>query len=320
MKNKINFSEINIELGQTKLGLSRSSEYLKAILPNYDVHFELVDKSNLDSKKVSGPYINFKFEGEFKKVKWSEYESTYRHTLNLLASETPLLNWGGDHSIALSTVGAFIEKYNGYVLWIDAHADLNLPSTSPSGSLHGMPLSILLNLNGLRSKYFPWIKKSLSSEKLIYLGLRSIDPFEQTALSSLGIRHYLYSEVKQKGLLNIIKEIKAVVKNSPLHVSFDIDSMDPKFAPSTGVPVKSGFTPYEIDLIAAKLIADSDLKSMDIVELNPMIGNASQVERTFMTAIEFVNSAFKYNNEGDIVYGLQSPSSSLGRYIQHLPL
>jgi arginase len=320
MKNRINFSEINIELGQTKLGLSRSSEYLKAILPNYDVHFELIDNSNSELKNPSGEYIQFKFDNEFKKVSWSDYESTYQHTLKLLNTEMPLLNWGGDHSISLSTVGAFIEKHNGYVLWIDAHADLNLPSTSPSGSLHGMPLSILLNLNGLRSKYFPWIKHSLAAEKLIYLGLRSIDPFEQTALSSLGIQHYFYSDVKQKGLLNIIKEIKSKIQNTPLHVSFDIDSMDPKFAPSTGVPVKNGFTPFEIDLIAENLIAESDLKSMDIVELNPMIGNASQVERTFMTAIEFINSSFKYNNEGDIVYGLQSSSSSIERYLQHLPL
>lgn len=320
MKNKINFSGINVEEGQSKLGLSHSSQFLKTTLPNYEINFELIDQTKTEFKAAPTEYKNFKSDNDLKKSNWNHYESIYQHTLNLLNTSLPLLNWGGDHSIALSTVGAFTEKYNGYVLWIDAHADLNLPSTSPSGNLHGMPLSILLNLNGLRSKYFPWIKQSLDADKLIYLGLRSIDPFEQVALSYLGIQHYLYSDVKQLGLKNILNKIKQTIKDHPLHVSFDIDSMDPKFAPSTGVPVKNGFTPFEIDMVATQLIAESNLKSMDIVEVNPMIGNASQVERTYMTAIEFINSAFKHTIAGDFFYGAQPNDSTDGRKIQHLSL
>ncbi|MBC7712457.1 MAG: arginase [Rhizobacter sp.] len=300
MKTLINFLGISFEIGQSKTGLDNSTKTCR----KYFHYLKEQGIDIIDHGDIQNPNINEKLkihsDSDLKSIEWNKYEAAYSIASEIMNSDYPLLNWGGDHSIALATVGAFTAKNpEGFVLWIDAHADLNLPEQSLSGNLHGMPLAVLLNLNGIRTKYFKWIESSLKPEKLIYIGLRDVDPFEKNIIDSLGIKAYSYSEIQKRGMTVIAKEIHAMTKGNPIHASFDIDSVDPKFAPSTGVPVKSGLTPNDLDILGEELLKKSDVRSMDIVEVNPELGNSNQVERTFFIAFNFLKSVFNNNYPGD---------------------
>lgn len=211
-----------------------------------------------------------------------------------LSQNSILLNWGGDHSVGLSTVGAFSATYpRGYVLWIDAHADLNLPHVSPTGNLHGMPLSILLNLDDSRSTYLPWIRKSLLPEKLIYIGARDLDAFEVETIKNLNIKIIPAEEVRLLGMSTIAQEIYSIVADDPLHISFDIDSVSPDLAPSTGVPSLKGLEIQDLNELAKIISKHKEIKSVDVVEINPKIGNQNDVAQTYKIAFNFLTLLFQ---------------------------
>ena len=305
MIKKINFSGIGFEVGQSKRGLSHSSNHAR----NYfsllnDDGLEVVDNGDVDTQFLEDQVKVFK-EVDLNKIDWHKFEQAYNKTLHLLNQNIPLLNWGGDHGIALSTVGAFTSFYqDGYVIWIDAHADLNLPDKSISGNFHGMPLAVLINLENIASDHFKWIKKTLDPEKLIYVGLRDIDPFELSIINSLNIKTYSYKNVLKKGIKNVANEILELTQDHPIHVSFDIDSMDPIFAPSTGVPVDYGLTPEDLNILSEELLKKSLIRSIDIVEINPLLGTTTQVEQTYLIAFNFLKSIFKNNYQGDFHDGM----------------
>ena len=207
--------------------------------------------------------------------------------------------------MALATVGAFTTQFpDGYIIWIDAHADLNLPQSSATGNFHGMPLSILLNIDNISNKHFKWLGQPLDSKKLIYIGLRDLDPFEKDFITSSNIKTFFYEDVEKRGMKVIAQEILALTQNHPMHISFDIDSVDPKFAPSTGVPVKHGLTPNDLDILSVELFQKSFVRSIDIAELNPELGTDMQVDRTFLIAIHFLRSLFTKNHQGGLRDGI----------------
>lgn len=298
MKKIINFSGLGFEIGQTQRGLISSAQSARdyfSILSNAGL--SLVDRGDL-TQEESPSRVKFFSEVDFKKIQWNKYQQAYSKTISLLTENTPLVNWGGDHSVALSSVGAFTHCYHeGYVIWIDAHADLNLPSKSLTGNLHGMPLAVLLNLEDIASFHFKWITKALDHKKLIYVGLRDLDPFEEKIISTLGITAFSYKDIQALGIKFVAEEIIKKVKNQPAHISFDIDSVDPVFAPSTGVPVQQGLTPYELDTMAKCFFQNINIRSVDVVEVNPLLGTKQDVDQTFITAFNFLKSIF---TQGDL--------------------
>ena len=305
MKTNILFSGLSFEVGQSKSGLTLSSQYAR----HYFSYLQEMGLNLIDKGDSSIPNLNEKVkvhsDDDLKNIEWKKYSEAYSKTKELLNAPYPLLNWGGDHSVALVSVGAFVNQNpDGYVIWIDAHADLNLPKHSDSGNIHGMPLAILLNLDGIRTKYFKWIEKSLNPKKLIYIGLRDLDAFEMNVIESLEIKAFHYKDVQKLGMAIIAKRILEMTKNDPVHISFDIDSVDPKFAPSTGVPVRLGLTPNDLDILGEELFKKSDIRSLDIVEVNPELGSTAQVERTYLIAFNFLRSVFKNIYHGETYDGI----------------
>lgn len=300
MNTRINFSGLSFEIGQSHRGLCHSA--LKArsyfsMLKNIGI--EVSDCGDI-VYEISRDVAKFFSESDVKKFNWTQFQEAYSKTLNLLETDIPLLNWGGDHSVAVASVGAFTTLYpDGYVIWIDAHADLNLPHKSLSGNFHGMPLSVLFNLEDIARYQFKWLKNYLDPSKLIYLGVRDLDPFETEMVANLGITTFTMSEIKDRGLNAILDEITKKVSQSPLHISFDIDSVDPLHAPSTGVAVKRGFNPNDLELIGKKMSGLKNLKSIDIVEINPNIGNQIEVDLTYITAFNFLRSIFTQIDQGE---------------------
>lgn len=186
-----------------------------------------------------------------------------------------VLNIGGDHSIAIGSVAASLEKYgdNLKVVWVDAHADLNSYDHSPSKNIHGMAVNYLM---GLEKRLPQWLKDNkLKPEQLIYIGLRSIDPYEKQAINALGIECISSDEIKEHGIKDLLNIYEDLTYEN-VHLSLDVDVMDPSIFPSTGTPVENGLSYQEvIDIIDFYF---PKMTCMDLVEFNPYIGNMQEIK------------------------------------------
>ena len=200
----------------------------------------------------------------------------------------PLL-LGGDHSIAMGSLSGLAASGRGGVLWLDAHGDLNTPETTPSGNVHGMPLAAALGLcesfsrDGLRLP-------ALDPARVALVGVRSLDPGEQALVRDLGIAVYTISDLDRRGVEPVLTEALDRVKGgSFVHVSVDLDVVDPEVAPGVGDPVRGGLSYREAHL-ALELVAEAGvMNGLDIVEVNPIHDHEN---RTAGVAVELAVSAF----------------------------
>jgi len=196
----------------------------------------------------------------------TSYRTLYEtHSLYSLAHK--VITIGGDHSISASTVASSSNIYNEnlLVVWVDAHADLNTYDSSLTKSEHGMPVSKLLGIENTYNFH------EITPKQIIYLGLRDVDEYEQNKLNELGIEHYTIQETKDN-MTNILDNI--IKRKNKIHISFDVDSLDPKYFPSTGTPVENGLTIEEGKQILQTLRPQTI--SVDFVEFNPSLTNEEQ--------------------------------------------
>jgi arginase len=205
-----------------------------------------------------------------------------------IAQEHLPLVLGGDHSIAMGTLGGMARARGaGATLWIDAHGDLNRPSTSPTGNVHGMPLAAALGILGddFASEVYP----TPSVTRAALVGVRSLDPGERELIRELEVRVFTMSEVDRHGMERVLSEALEFVDGASfLHVSLDLDAVDPMFAPGVGTPVQGGLSYREAHL-ALELVAESGLlDSLDVVEVNPVLDRENATGRL---AVELVASA-----------------------------
>jgi arginase len=179
---------------------------------------------------------------------------------------------GGDHSIALGTLGGLAATEGpGGAIWLDAHGDLNTPLTSPSGNVHGMPLAAAMGLCGEEFARDGVRIPSLVAEHVALVGVRSLDPGEQEVVRELDLAVYTISDIDRRGVEPVLAEaIERVSGGSFFHVSVDLDVVDPEFAPGVGNPVRGGLSYREAHL-ALELVAETEsLDSLEIVEVNPI--------------------------------------------------
>ena len=208
----------------------------------------------------------------------------------LQKGEFPLI-LGGDHSIALGSISgvANIHKNIG-VIWVDAHADFNTDQTTPSGNIHGMILSALAGIgNSSLTNVGGWQPK-IHTASIVIVGARDLDSGEQALLREHSIHVFTMSEIDQLGISEVMRQALAIAgnPNDGIHLSLDMDALDPKEAPGVGTPVRGGLTYREAHL-AMELIADSGkLVSMDVVEVNPILDRENA---TALLAVELVLSA-----------------------------
>jgi arginase len=197
---------------------------------------------------------------------------------------------GGDHSVALGTLGGLAGVHGpGGVLWIDAHGDLNRPQTTPTGNVHGMVLAAALGLAGAEFESDAWPMPSIDRTRVAIVGARSLDPGERELVRDVGIRVWTMSHVDRLGIERVLREaLEHVAGDNFLHVSLDMDALDPDIAPGVGTPVQGGLSYREAHL-ALELVAESGLlHSLDVVEVNPVLDVANQ---TGKLAVELVASA-----------------------------
>jgi arginase len=204
--------------------------------------------------------------------------------------QTPLV-LGGDHSVALgSLVGMASTHGPGGVIWIDAHGDLNTPESSPSGNVHGMVLAAALGLGGDVFERTAWTLPAIEPGKLALVGVRSLDQGERELLKRLDARVFTMTDVDRIGIEACMREALAHASGSSfLHVSLDLDVVDPDVAPGVGTPVRGGLSYREAHL-AMEIVAEwQRADSFDVVEVNPILDRENA---TGKLAVELLASAF----------------------------
>ncbi|XP_003485979.1 arginase, hepatic [Bombus impatiens] len=223
----------------------------------------------------------------------------------ILKDDRRVLTIGGDHSVGIGTIDGHVkEKENVAVIWVDAHADLNTNKTSESGNVHGMPVALLTSELADYWPHLPgmdWQQPMLSIRNVAYIGLRSVDRYERLVIEKFGITAFGMEDVERYGIHDVV--YMALNKIDPnesksLHVSFDIDSLDPLEAPCTGTPVRGGLSLREAVHLMEILYRTKRLNAVDLVEVNPFIGNQHDIQLTVEAAIHIIQAGFGYTRRG----------------------
>jgi arginase len=196
---------------------------------------------------------------------------------------------GGDHSISIGTVSG-VARSSGRtgVIWLDAHADFNIPETSPSGNIHGMPLSVLTGRGHPHLVDIGGEGASVTTEDVVILGLRSVDMKERGLLLEAGVRVYTMKEIDAYGVASVVRRaLRDLSHLERVHLSVDLDVVDPGVAPGVGTPVRGGLTYREAHLVMELVNEAGIVTSLDVVEVNPILDDRNG---TAELAVELVAS------------------------------
>jgi arginase len=202
---------------------------------------------------------------------------------------------GGDHSIAMGTVAGMSRHLRHQqrklgMIWIDAHADMNTPESSPSGNIHGMPLACSVGLGPPELTHLAGYSPAVEPGSVVIVGLRSVDEIERLSVRGAGVHAFTMRDIDERGMLAVIQEAihLATLDTAGFHLSIDMDAVDPSEAPGVGTPVPGGITYREAHL-AMEIVCDSgQLTSLEIVEVNPVMDEAN---RTALLGVELALSA-----------------------------
>lgn len=236
---------IECSMGQNKLGVEKGGEIL-------------INSFNKKADKI----INYNDSISI----WSNIDKSFDIICKLGPNN---IYYGGDHSVSIATISNTIYHYgndNVFVIWIDAHADINCTETSLSGNVHGMPVYYLLK-NHLKTG-------KLLAENIVYIGIRDLDPIEWDTIKEFNISYYTIYDVKEKGMNVILNEIEQKIDKHKIHISFDVDSLDPNLLDSTGTTSPNGL--YSDDVVDIIRYFKNKTVAYDVTEFNPHLGNLNK--------------------------------------------
>lgn len=270
-----------VALGPSALRYAGVVERLK------NIGYEVEDKGDIVAKKPESsitPGTNLKNLQEVTRV---NTELCKQVDEEMAKGRFPLI-LGGDHSIAIGSIAGVLQhKKNLGVIWFDAHGDINTDETSPTGNIHGMPMAVGLGIGHEALTSIGGSDKKVDPKNLVFIGLRDIDAGERKLLKELGITVFTMHEVDRLGMTEVMNRAIAVATDGTdgVHVSFDVDGMDPVYVPGTGTRVPGGLT-YRESHLALEMIAETGkLTSAEFVEVNPIIDNKNMTARTAVALI-----------------------------------
>jgi arginase len=277
-----------VDMGPSALRLAGLDERIAAL------GYEVDDLGNIVVAQPEGTHFGLeqaRFLPEIAKTCTRLGEMVYR-----AVSEQKLpLVVGGDHSVAVGTVAGISHAYREKgeklgLIWIDAHADMNTPETSPSGNIHGMPLACCIGQGPSELTEIFGFAPKIDPRNVAIVGLRDVDRTEVPYVRGAGVAAFTMREIDERGLRSVITEAiqRAGDGTSGFHVSFDMDAVDPSEAPGVGTPVLGGLTYREAHLTMEILCDSGKLAGMEIVEVNPVLDIAN---KTAKLGVELVLSA-----------------------------
>lgn len=262
-----------VDMGPSALRIAHLSEKLQYLGYEVEDHGD-IDIEIMETQTVKNDKLKYIDEIERTSLKLAEVvEKT------LEEDEFPLCI-GGDHSMALGTlagIAAHCRKHNQKlgVIWIDAHADMNTDETTPSGNIHGMSLAASIGLGSprLTDLYVPGPK--VAPENTVIIGARSIDTEERKNIKESGITVYTMSDIDKMGIHRIVSKVLKQFRNNVdhIHVSFDVDSVEPTVVPGVGTPVPGGLSYREAHLLMETIAECGCMSSLEVTEVNPILDN-----------------------------------------------
>lgn len=282
--------------GQKKLGVDLGPDAIRyaGVLPRLKrIGHEVIDAGNVEAPTVDIEKFMSQQEG------LQNYEEilTFSKSLKDKVSESirqghfPVI-LGGDHSLAIGSISGVAEHYDDLgIIWYDAHGDLNVPEESPSGNMHGMPLRILAGEGDEKLVQLGGFAPKVKPENIVLIGMRDLDFGEREYIKKHQIRTYTMADIDERGIRSVIEESIAYLKDKTdgVHLSLDVDALDPNETPGTGTKVLGGLT-YRESHYALELLNQSDMiTSMDIVEVNPLLDVEN---RTAQQAVALLGSFF----------------------------
>lgn len=295
MKKKITLIGVPMDLGQRRRGVDMGPSairYAGVVEKLQSLHYEVKDIGDIVIGRPNQfDVINDENLKDLKEVVNANQKLAEAVSTVVKVGDFPLV-LGGDHSIAIGTLAGVAEHYKKLgVIWYDAHGDLNTGETSPSGNIHGMPLAVSLGighpyLTGIGG-YAPKIKP----ENVVIIGARSLDEGERELIKEKGIKVYTMHEIDRLGMTKVMEEAIEHVSNGTdgVHLSFDLDALDPHDAPGVGTPVIGG-TSYRETHLAMEMLAEANIiTSAEFVEVNPILDDKNT---TATVAVALMGSLF----------------------------
>ncbi len=297
MKKKVNIIGFPMDLGAGRRGVDMGPSALRIAHLNEKLQqlgYEVEDLGDIpieimETQKVGNDKLKYVDEIERTSLKLAEVvEKTLEN------DEFPLCI-GGDHSMALGTLGGIASfcKKRGLrlgVIWIDAHADMNTDETTPSGNIHGMSLAASIGLGSKRLTEIYSPAPKVLPENTVIIGARSIDTDERKNIKKAGITVYTMSDIDKMGIHRITSKVLKQFKNNVdhIHVSFDVDSVEPSIVPGVGTPVPGGLSYREAHLLMETIAECGCMSSLEITEVNPILDNRNA---SAVFAVELVASS-----------------------------
>jgi arginase len=285
----INIIGVPMDLGQARRGVDMGPSALRYAGLNRRLHqlgYTIQDQGNIETKvrDTLPPEGGLSYLPAIVDVCQAIYKLG---EADLLEGSLPIFI-GGDHSIAVGTIGSVTHNSSTGVLWIDAHGDFNTPETSPSGNLHGMPLAALMGLGSPELVNLGHLGPKLEPSQVVIIGIRDVDPQEREAINNSGVGVYTMREIDERGMAAVAHEaLERLGHVDRIHISLDMDSLDPSEAPGVGTPVPGGLTYREAHLLM-EIVADcACVGSLDVVEINPILDHRNH---TAEIAVELIAS------------------------------
>lgn len=276
---------VPLNFGANRCGLEFSIDNFLKEYPNYTDEIEKIE---------------IKREVEEFPMKRGKYLNTIAKTCENIAIKVNdsvkkgevAITLGGDHSIAIGSIaGAAKENKDLHVLWVDAHGDMNTPEISETGHIHGMPLAISIGYGDSKLVNCFYNKVKIKPENIILFGTRAIDKKEQKLIDKLKLKNYSWKKIKEIGFESAFNEVKELLKGKDLHLSFDLDGIDPLEITGVGTPVIGGLSKDMGKKIVKEIIDAASVKTIDIVEYNPIYEKEKETS-------EYVDELLKLIKQG----------------------
>ncbi|MDP9263459.1 MAG: arginase [Acidobacteriota bacterium] len=295
---KIRVIGVPLDLGQSRRGVDMGPSAVR--VAGLEARLEALGHKVEDAGNILVAIAEQKKEGDPHAKYLKEIVATCTKHAELVlktleAGKIPIV-LGGDHSVAVGTVAGVAEFHRRQeqkigLIWIDAHADINTPETSPSGNVHGMPLAAIMGLGPAELANIVNFSPMVAPENCVLVGVRDIDVVEKENVRRAGVEVYTMRDIDERGMLTVMEEALRIAGRgtSGYHVSLDMDWIDPEDAPGVGTPVRGGATYREAHLVMEAIADHGRMTSFEIVEVNPVI---DEHNRTADLAVELALSAF----------------------------
>lgn len=295
MKNQISIIGMPMDLGQSRRGVDMGPSairYAGVVERLEKLGYEIHDKGDIEIGRPGKDEANSDSNLKFLKAVTEANIKLASAVNEIVESGSFPLVFGGDHSIAIGTLAGISKHYENLgVIWYDAHGDLNTSETSPSGNIHGMPLAVSLGIGHPTltniADYCPKVKP----ENVVIIGARSLDEGERLLIRDKGIKVYTMHEIDRLGMTKVMEEAVNYLKEKTdgVHLSLDLDGLDPSDAPGVGTPVLGGIS-YRESHLAMEILEESKIiTSAEFVEINPIL---DEKNKTAEVAVALMGSLF----------------------------